>query len=162
MLAKRRKITSLSNRPQALFYDTSILVAQFNLNKSEDHIAQKSIAFADEYTDAARFTVFPCLVELIHHSRKKMSPFDIRRNLDALRVSIFPNDDESQKIYLSEYWEGTVKNRYDLADYILCRTALQFPISYVLTMDTRDLPLAMGDAYMRGSVKFFYEFKVFS
>ena len=151
----------MSESPDALFYDTSILVAHFNINKSENHIAEEAMAYAYKFKKASRFTVLPCLVELIHFSRKTMSPSDISRNLKTLQVSVFPMDPDSQKTYLNEFWEGTVKNKYDLADYILCRTALQFPFTHILTMDTRDLPLAMGDAYNRSTHKYEYYFKAF-
>ncbi len=152
----------MSNRPTALFYDTSVLVAQFNLNKSEAHIADEAMAYAYDFAHTPRFTVLPCLVELIHFSRKQMAPYDIARNLEALQVAVLPIDEESQGTYLAEYWTGKAKNRYDLADYVLCRTALLFPITHILTMDKRDLPLAMGDAYARGPNKSEYLFKAFS
>jgi predicted nucleic acid-binding protein len=149
------------SRPDALFYDTSILVAHFNLHPSEDHISKVAMAYAYNLKMVPRLTVLPCLVELIHLSRKKMSPKDIRINLNALRVEVLPIDESSQETFLKEYWSGTVKNRYDLADYILCRTALLFRNSHILTMDTRDLPLAMGDAYTNGPNKSQFHFEVF-
>ena len=100
-------------------------MAQFNLNKSEDHIAKEVMAYTYDFKDTPRFTVLPCLVELIHFSRKKMSPNDIGRNLDALQVAVQ---------YLKFFHFQVIKIHHAFASWT-CHSALASRESSLFNLD---------------------------
>jgi predicted nucleic acid-binding protein len=136
----------LSN-PQAIFFDTSILVGFFNKNKTEEKIADLALQFADRFPHASRHIVTPCLVELFFKTQKVISPKDIRKNLSLLHIELYPTNEKREIELYEKYCESTYKNEYDFADFYMCSVSLDFNIVEILTLDKDDIALAMSRAY---------------
>ena len=135
------------NNPRALFFDTSILVACFNSNPTENKIADQAFEYADKYPHAARLTVSSCLVELFYKVRKTVAPKDVQTGLKALNIELCAIDDNMEQSLFDLYCAVAYKNEFDFADFCLCSTALMFNPVEILTMDKNDLSLAMARAH---------------
>lgn len=135
----------LSN-PQAAFFDTGVLIALFN--KSEKDVADAVYEHLDKLPHASRHVVGPSMVELFYKLRKGklVSPRDVLKNLDHLGITLFPVTPVQDADIFSSYCEISYKNEFDYADYYICRTALFFSKAEVLTIDRKDLPLALYKA----------------
>jgi predicted nucleic acid-binding protein len=151
----------LSN-PQALLFDTSILLAHINRNKTENEIAAKALAYADQFPHAARLTVSACMVELFDHTRKFMDPKDVLLNLNLLNIKLCSISDSMEQDVLELYCKFTFKNEYDFADFSLCTIGLMFNPVTVLTMDRDDMALAMARAFSVGTNKSTFHVEPFS
>jgi predicted nucleic acid-binding protein len=135
------------SKPAAVFFDTGPLISLFNINPSEKHIVSQTFEHLDKLPHASRHIVGPSLVELFYKLRKLMSPKDVKRNLDAVGITLFPVVPKIESEILSSYCEINYKNEFDYADFFLCRAALFFKHSQILTIDRDDLPLAFSKAY---------------
>ncbi|MDZ4660707.1 MAG: hypothetical protein SGJ18_03725 [Pseudomonadota bacterium] len=135
------------SNPKALFFDTSILVAFFNKNKTEEKIAEQAFQYADQFPHASRHIVTPCLVELFYKTRKTISPKDIRRNLSNLHIELYATDEKRERAFYERYCESTHKNEYDFADFYMGGVSLDFDPVEILTLDTDDIALAMSRAF---------------
>ena len=136
----------MKSNPQALFFDTGVLVALFSRDPPERPTADAVLAYIRKYPHASRHVVFPSLVELFYKTLHELSPKDVRTNLDALAITVFPPGPSEEKLIFGSYTSSGYKGEFDFADYFVCRAALMFPHSEVLTIDRRDLPLALSRA----------------
>ncbi len=132
------------SNPQAVFFDTGVLIAL--CNKSEKAIAEAAIDQVVKLPHASRHRVTPSLVELFYKLRKTISPHDIQKNLDYLGITFLPVDSAKEQGFYKTFCDITYKSEFDYADYYLCRAALMFKHSLVLTIDRDDLPLALRRA----------------
>ena len=82
-----------------------------------------------------------------------MSPLYVQKNLDLLGITFFPISYAQELNFFNSYCEIPYKNEFDYADYFICRAALEFKSSQVLTIDRDDLPLALTKAYEKQNPK---------
>lgn len=143
MPARKLRTIFLSN-PQAVFFDTGVLIALFN--KSEKAIADAAIDQIVKFPHASRHMVTPSLVELFYKLRKVISPSDIQKNLDHLGITFLPIASSQEQNFYKSFCGITYKSEFDYADYYLCSAALMFNHSLILTIDRDDLPLALRRA----------------
>lgn len=139
------------SNPQAVLFDTGVLIALFN--KSEKAIADAAIDQIAKLPHASRHMVTPSLVELFYKLRKVVSPSDIQKNLDHLGIEFLPVTPAQEQSFYKSFCDITYKSEFDYADYYLCRAALLFKHSLVLTIDRDDLPLALRRAQEHTSSK---------
>lgn len=132
------------SNPQAVFFDTGILIAL--CNKSEQKIADAAIDRVAKLPHASRHMITPCMVELFYRFKKVISPNDIQKNLDQLAITFLPVDAKRELEIYNSFCSMTYKSEFDYADYYLCRAALMFKHSLILTIDRDDLPLALWRA----------------
>ena len=133
------------SNPDAIFLDTGILLALFN--SKEQEIADKALNHLEPFPHAARLVTTPCLVELFYKLRKLLSPKDTHAGLETFGIELLAHDPAFEKKVFKDYCLINHPNSFDYADYFLCRSALLFPHSLILTIDRNDFPNAFGMAY---------------
>lgn len=142
----------MSKPVPSFFYDTSALIALFNVHTSEAAVAQKIHDYVQSTKHASRHIADPNLVELFYKVRageNKMSPNETLQNLVSCGVSRYAVTSVQQRQIFEDYCTFTVKGGFDYADYFMCRAAMEFPNAVILTTDNRDLPLALAEASKR-------------
>lgn len=146
----RKLRTIFLSSPDPIFLDTGILIGL--CNTQEEILANKIIDFLGSRPQAPRLFVEPCLVEFFYKMKKigKIVPKDLQTNLDSIGAVTFPLLPQESDRILKSYFQLTYKNNFDYADYFLCCSALQFSKSTLLTIDRRDLPLALAAAQKSG------------
>jgi predicted nucleic-acid-binding protein len=124
--------------------DTGALIALFSNNPSEKSRFDKINNFLNAKPHSPRYIVDPCLVELFYKvcQKDKLRPKDVETNLLYFAIEIFDIPSGVKHDFLNSYFKVGQNKSYDYADYFLCRAALRFPESSILTIDKRDLPLA--------------------
>lgn len=137
----------MSNVP--IFLDTGALIALISNNKSEKERFEKIDSFLKKKPHNPRFITQPCLVELFYKicQKGKIKPSVVGINLSHYDIELFSVSSSIEQMILESYYKVGQANSFDYADYFLCHSALRFPISDILTIDSRDLPIAYARAH---------------